>query len=121
MNQPKAWIPLLTSIVLTLIILIYPLAVPSAFGPAGWIIYFYTVPGCGVLLLIGAWVSLSLSMKAHDEKKTGKQTGQASPADQKGCLVYVGKAALILLIVVAALVGFFQITGLSPLFFLELL
>ena len=102
-NQLKAWMPLLICMIVAAAGLVLPLALatanPETWGAAGWVLYLYIVPACIILLLIGAWASLSQSLKARDHAMAKKQPEGAPPAHKKGCFFYAGKSALILMIV----------------------
>ena len=57
-KQVKAWMPLLIGVIATAAGLILPLALatayPETWGAAGWVLYFYIVPACALILLISA-------------------------------------------------------------------
>ena len=102
-KQVKAWMPLLIGVIATAAGLILPLALatayPETWGAAGWVLYFYIVPVCAVILLISAVISLTLSLKAHGDKQSTK----APEIPRKSNWRHFGKAVLILICVLAAL------------------
>lgn len=101
----KAYMPILFSVLLAMVIMILPYAMgmhlSEGWHGSGFFSYYLgALPGCAILILIGASLSLAnLPKKAKDDKEADRNPG--SP--RKSPWARLGKATLIVACVLVAI------------------